>query len=186
MSRSSTGCASSRTDRICQVLSDPVRRRVLSLLLHRRGPINFDRLVNSVVESERRTDRDWSREELRIGLHHVHLPKLVDAELVSRDRTRNGVRLTADRRRVARLLGALGDESGGADVVGESSVTVRVSKSVLAELEDLKPLSEVGGTLQFDAPIGAFEFVARLSEGADGRYFLCPARADSTFSLERR
>lgn len=70
------------------VLTDPYRRVVLARLAEADGKVGFDRLVDLVVDAADRgaiavPTADRSRVATR--LYHLHLPKLVDAGVVTHD-----------------------------------------------------------------------------------------------------
>lgn len=75
------------TDEIHRLLSNGRRRHVLSFLRTRPGEgVDFDRLVAAVAERERPDPGpETHRDRIEIDLHHVHLPKLVDAGVVAYD-----------------------------------------------------------------------------------------------------
>ncbi|QLH81020.1 DUF7344 domain-containing protein [Halosimplex pelagicum] len=81
--------STAETDELFAVLSDSNRRFVLSHLAQRETPPALDPLAGALAE----WNDDLTREDARIALHHVHLPKLGDAGLVEYDET---VRLTDD------------------------------------------------------------------------------------------
>ncbi|WP_135364930.1 DUF7344 domain-containing protein [Halosimplex halophilum] len=71
--------ASDETDALFAVLSNADRRFVLSHLAQRETPPALDPLAGALAT----WNDDRSREDARIALHHVHLPKLEDAGLVT-------------------------------------------------------------------------------------------------------
>jgi DNA-binding transcriptional ArsR family regulator len=81
--------ATAETDELFAVLSNADRRFVLSHLAQRETPPALDHLAGALAE----WSDDLSREDARIALHHVHLPKLEEAGLVTYDDT---VELTDD------------------------------------------------------------------------------------------
>ncbi|WP_206425091.1 DUF7344 domain-containing protein [Halosimplex salinum] len=72
------GRSTETTDDLFSVLSDANRRFVLAHLSQRDTPPALDPLAGALCE----WDDDLSHEDARIALHHVHLPKLEDADLV--------------------------------------------------------------------------------------------------------
>jgi len=68
-------------DRVFRAMAHPLRREVLALLARR------DDGVADVVELADRLDHlsEKTDEQLRVALHHVHLPLLRDAGLVEYD-----------------------------------------------------------------------------------------------------
>lgn len=99
MSRSVT--VTDRIDAICELLGDSRRRHLLDYLVGTDGEV-FE-LADAVIavreremaetktetESEMETSDQPSREEVRTTLHHSHLPRLADAEVLDYD-TRHG------------------------------------------------------------------------------------------------
>ena len=93
-----TDADSERLDALFTALADLRRRTVLDVLSHQYGPIHVDTLARelgaadaNVAESEV-PDDDIDR--LLTGLHHVHLPILSDAGLVTYDRDAETVSYT--------------------------------------------------------------------------------------------
>ena len=66
-----------------EVLSSGRRRRVLSVLSETDLPISVAELAR--VVSTREYESDEQRERLQIELHHVHLPKLQELNIVDYD-----------------------------------------------------------------------------------------------------
>ena len=62
---------------------------------------------------------DGASDEIRLSLHHVHLPKLVDANLIRYDEDARTVSLTEYARDVTATLGEA-DELGEVDELGEA------------------------------------------------------------------
>jgi DNA-binding transcriptional ArsR family regulator len=99
------------TDALLTALATPRRRRVLSLLTNRSEEIDETSLAELIASAEtgkpRRAVTEKERDRVRTDLHHVHLPALVDGEIVERDDD-GSVTLAAwsllDRGRVRRVL----------------------------------------------------------------------------------
>ncbi|MFC7046302.1 hypothetical protein ACFQH6_13585 [Halobacteriaceae archaeon GCM10025711] len=74
-------------DAAFDVLSDRRRRFVLHYLMDEPDePVTTDELVDKVLEWEADDDRgDDYRQRVTVNLHHVHLPKLADANVVDYD-----------------------------------------------------------------------------------------------------
>ena len=70
------------------VLADERRRAALSVLSDRDGPLELSALARAVAV---RTEDDATGpapdavDRMRVSLHHQHLPKLADAELIAYD-----------------------------------------------------------------------------------------------------
>lgn len=86
-------------DRTFDLLANRRRRYVLYSLNETDGDVMaLDELTEQVVTWERRwdgqgdRDRDDHREEVRVTLHHNHLPRLVDAGLIDYDARTETVR----------------------------------------------------------------------------------------------
>ncbi|WP_137284965.1 DUF7344 domain-containing protein [Halorussus salinisoli] len=65
------------------LLSSPVRREII-VTLHESEAVDWDRLTEAVATAETDTDKD-ARRQIRIALHHNHLPRLAEAGLVVYD-----------------------------------------------------------------------------------------------------
>jgi hypothetical protein len=65
-------------DRLLEVLASAQRRRVVRFLSEREGPIAFERLATVVA--------DGDPDAVRLALHHTHLPKLAENDVVVLDR----------------------------------------------------------------------------------------------------
>lgn len=81
---------------IFTLLSNQRRRRVVTVLLERESPIALHELVTAVASWE--TDEtEWAdvsadlTDEVAAALHHVHLPKLDEADLIDYDTETNAV-----------------------------------------------------------------------------------------------
>ena len=70
------------------VLADERRRAALSALSDRDGPLELSALARAVAE---KTEDDVTGpaldalDRIRVSLHHQHLPKMADAELIAYD-----------------------------------------------------------------------------------------------------
>lgn len=103
-------------DEIHRLLSNSRRRHALSLLRTRAGEgVDFDRLVESVAEQERPDPGpETHRDRVEMDLHHVHLPKLVDADVVGYDPVDRTVRYESRGELEAMLDGTdTSEDSGG-------------------------------------------------------------------------
>lgn len=67
-------------DATIAALSDEHRRAVLAVLERRNGPQILDELAREIVD--RKPGETGSVDDVRVQLHHTHLPKLADAGLV--------------------------------------------------------------------------------------------------------
>lgn len=86
-------------DGLFDALSDERRRLVADCLLRQNGPMEIERLADHVVAETRRTSsrqRDESRERELTRLHHVDVPKLEAAGLVTYEVDRGIVKPTDD------------------------------------------------------------------------------------------
>lgn len=82
-------------------LAHPVRRRVLSVLID-RGVVRREALAESIAADGSIAPDDRGRVE--IALHHEHLPKLEDGQLIEYDHRNGDVVLWADPDAAAELL----------------------------------------------------------------------------------
>lgn len=73
-------------DELFDLLRDDRRRTVLSVLDGRDSPIDVSTLARAVADSRHDDPSDEAIEDVRVTLHHVHLPKLAAASLVDYDR----------------------------------------------------------------------------------------------------
>ena len=96
VSRSAT--ASDRLDTICESLRDARRRRLLDYLITADGEVfELADAVTAVVEREAagtETGDQPSREDVRSALHHDHLPRLADADVLDYDTRQGTIRFT--------------------------------------------------------------------------------------------
>lgn len=81
-SRTESQQSSSSMDQLLDTLASSYRRHVVRELAGDEEPLAFDRLVERAVE----TTDGIERNDARIALYHVHLPKLVDSGVVTFDR----------------------------------------------------------------------------------------------------
>lgn len=70
-------------NRLCEALAHPYRRTVLQALS--TTPLTIDELTSQVVRDSDADGEDEERTRVLTSLHHVHLPKLADADLVEWD-----------------------------------------------------------------------------------------------------
>lgn len=68
-----------------QILNHPVRRFVLSYLNGQGEDVTLDQLASDYATHAREQAEDVDVKRLQSGLHHVHLPYLVDAGLIEYD-----------------------------------------------------------------------------------------------------
>lgn len=86
------------------------RRRliVLSVLKERGGAMSMDELATAVALEELGVPRsnltDEQRERVRLSLHHVHFPQLLDANLLERAPDGERVRLAEESADVRRIV----------------------------------------------------------------------------------
>ena len=77
-------------DELFDVLSQTRRRTVLSILTERQSAMDVSALADEVAARETdaapATLSESTVHEIKVTLHHVHLPKLDDVELVDYDR----------------------------------------------------------------------------------------------------
>ena len=88
------------TDELLDVLGHARRRAVLTVLADRSSSMGVEQLAHHVAARERESELaavpDDAVEETHVTLHHVHLPKLDEADLVDHDREDKSVTLTGD------------------------------------------------------------------------------------------
>ena len=72
------------------ILSDRRRREILSVLAESRGQLELEELAG-LLTPEEREDSVEEDDEMRISLHHVHLPKLANAGIVEYDPERRTI-----------------------------------------------------------------------------------------------
>ncbi|QLD88824.1 hypothetical protein HWV07_07160 [Natronomonas salina] len=73
------------TDIALDVLADEYRRLAVEALFGRDGPIQIADLAAAVAEGIHDGTPEDSEREIATALHHVHLPKLADADLLDYD-----------------------------------------------------------------------------------------------------
>lgn len=86
-------------DTVFELLSAARRRYLLYYLCTMKGSVTeFEAAVNAVYEYEAAgADADGpTRENVRIGLHHVHLPHLANAGVIDYDRRHGTIRFSGD------------------------------------------------------------------------------------------
>ena len=73
-------------DVIFEVIRHPIRRQIVAVL-NDNDEISRDRLatVLTTAEADGKDDPEQIRRRIRLKLHHNHLPRLVDANLVEYD-----------------------------------------------------------------------------------------------------
>lgn len=75
------------------------RRIILATLAEQQQPLSTDDLTNTIIELDHHISPtevdDETVERIRIGLLHVHLPKLAEAGFIQYDHERNVVELPA-------------------------------------------------------------------------------------------
>ena len=85
-------------DTVFEILSNARRRYLLYYLFTMEGEVaEFDAAVNAVYKygaAETGTDDHPTREDVKIELHHTHLPRLTDAGVIDYDRRQGTIRLT--------------------------------------------------------------------------------------------
>lgn len=84
-------------DTVLETLADERRRHVLRCLCDGNAPITFADLADEVAARDREHETGVEaisgeeRERIHLSLYHVHVPKLVDAGLVTCEQDRNRV-----------------------------------------------------------------------------------------------
>ncbi|WP_158055799.1 DUF7344 domain-containing protein [Halorussus halophilus] len=109
-------------DTIFDVLGARRRRNVLYVLSRRSRPVPFTELVDDLVALE-----DGTRERVAVSLHHEHLPKLADADLLNYDEDARIVVLTDLSERFTRYLDLAAEEERRRPV-GQSAESTRPSE----------------------------------------------------------
>ncbi|MFB6303982.1 MAG: hypothetical protein ABEH47_02350 [Haloferacaceae archaeon] len=92
------------TETALGLLADARRRRILHRIAETADGTTLDRLANDL---ERTGDANRKPDAVRIELHHVHLPKLRDANVIEYDAARGTVRRGRHFRDVLSLLRAI-------------------------------------------------------------------------------
>lgn len=78
--------APSTLDSLLTILQDPLRRRTVRFCASASNRMfEFDDLVNYLARGDRLSEEARDREEIAIDLHHRHLPKLAEAEVIEFD-----------------------------------------------------------------------------------------------------
>jgi hypothetical protein len=73
----------STLDPLLGILRDPLRRRTVRFCAPASDrPFEFDGLVDHLARGDGLTADSRTREEIAIDLHHRHLPKLAEAEVI--------------------------------------------------------------------------------------------------------
>lgn len=102
-------------ERALSLLADPVRRHALAVVRDRET-VTLRELSWAVTSratgTVRLTDGRSALDRYRIRLHHVHLPKLAAAGLVTYDTDRRTVELAAEPSAVTHLLADVSDGTG--------------------------------------------------------------------------
>ena len=96
------------TDVVLRLLADQRRRTVLRYLSACDGEVTLDDVVGALS-----TD-DGDEGDLRVALHHHHLPRLADAGVVTYDASTNAVEYRRDER-VESLLAFVAEELEGTE-----------------------------------------------------------------------
>jgi len=70
-----------------QVFASERRRIALGVLMDRSAPVDLEELTAAVIRRERRLEATdtVNRERVKATLHHCHLPRLVEADLIAYD-----------------------------------------------------------------------------------------------------
>ena len=92
------------TDELLGLLSSGRRRRLVAHLRASDGPVSLSDAIDRVAEDD---DRSAS---VATEFHHVHLPKLADADVVRHDRDADVLEAGANADRAVRLLESVTDE----------------------------------------------------------------------------
>jgi hypothetical protein len=82
-------------DTVFELLSDAHRRYLFYHLFEMNGGVaEFEAVANAVYRYETAGEdgSDTTRKAVRIGLHHVHLPRLADAGVIDYDRRQGTIR----------------------------------------------------------------------------------------------
>jgi len=97
---SSSDALLSRTDTVVAALANHRRRAVLTYLQQAQsGTATIEELASFVTEHEDEqssTPPDTDEQNVTVSLHHAHLPKLADADLITYDPDRGRVRARFD------------------------------------------------------------------------------------------
>lgn len=98
----------SPTDELLGLLSSGRRRRLVAYLHARDGSVSLSDAVAHVAESEGNSERKTA---VATDFHHVHLPKLADADVVRHDREADVLEAGANADRAVRLFESVTDEN---------------------------------------------------------------------------
>lgn len=144
---------------VFDALADRRRRIVLAELSERDRPVPIGDLAAAVADAEGVADPDTDR--VRLSLHHVHLPLLVDAGLIDRDREAGTVSAAAHPALEGAWLSAVldGSDREAADRLFRALANPR-RRSVLAILTDRDDAVSVGAL--------AAALASRESDGSNG------------------
>lgn len=74
-----------------RLLSNAQRRATIRALDDRTGPVSLSTLAADVVRRRRAEGAECDPDDVRIQLHHVHLPQLGEAGLLRYDRAENEI-----------------------------------------------------------------------------------------------
>jgi DNA-binding transcriptional ArsR family regulator len=101
-------------DQIFDLLSASRRRAVLRLLAERDGEMSFANLTNEITAREYGADGDAGRRKtVYVSLYQTHVPKLVDAGVLTHDDDTKMVALTGPWRQLVAYLEFDPNESTG-------------------------------------------------------------------------
>ena len=99
---SSSNALVSRTDTVVAALANHRRRAILTYLQQSQsGTATVEELASFIAEHEDEqssTPPDTDEQNVTVSLHHAHLPKLADADLITYDPDRGRVRARFDGR----------------------------------------------------------------------------------------
>lgn len=85
------------TDTALQLLADQQRRKVLHHLVESNGAASLEEVVSAVhTNSSSPRNPDELRNRIAVNLHHVHLPKLQDTDLIEYDSASETIRYHPD------------------------------------------------------------------------------------------
>ena len=82
-------------DQAFSLLASDERRALLTSLLEANRGMFVEELVDSVATRMDSADEESDQQALAISLHHVHLPKLAEADVIEWDREHDHVEPTA-------------------------------------------------------------------------------------------
>ena len=81
------------TDLVCDLLRHTERRHLLLVLRDSDDPIGIDRLARLLVVETSSFEFD-DVDSLTVNLHHIHLPMLAEAEMITRTDNNRDIQLT--------------------------------------------------------------------------------------------